>query len=178
MASEQASFMKFAPWILGPIGFFITLSFPAAVQVYFAAAAVMQYFQTTLWHIPIVRKVCGLPDLESTIINPEFQKKPSSPFANRHGVYQAPRVVDTTATEHKPAAEEEKKPFQSPLSMFRDASKQVQDTMSTYKKSAAQKEREAAFKYEKKRIQMENDKYMARKGEAQWKQEQKKAGKK
>lgn len=72
----------------------------------------------------------------------------------------------------------EKKGFKSPFAMFRDASKQVSDTMSSYKKSAAQKEREAAWKYEKKRIQMENDKYMARKGEAQWKQEQKKAGKK
>ncbi|KAJ4388914.1 hypothetical protein N0V93_006376 [Gnomoniopsis smithogilvyi] len=175
MASEQATLMKFAPFILGPIGFFVTISFPAAVQVYFASAAVLQYFQTALWHIPIVRKLCGLPPLESTIINPAYQK-PASPFANRQGTYQAPRTVDTTATEQKP--QEKKEAVKSPLAMFRDAKKQVSQTMSKYKKDAAQAQREAERKYAEEKAQEEKNQYLARKAEAERKQAQKRAGKK
>lgn len=170
MAKEQATFMKFMPFILGPITFIVTLNFPAAVQIYFATAAILQYVQTTIWHIPAVRSLCGLPPLETTIINPEYQKSPASPFANRQGIYQAPRTVNTTATEQK--ADEEQKGMTSPFAMFRDARKQVGESLSSFKRTAAQVEKDAAVRFEKRRIQEDHDRYVARKGDARKQQQQ------
>ncbi|KAJ4423788.1 hypothetical protein N0V82_001527 [Gnomoniopsis sp. IMI 355080] len=166
MAAEQAKMMKMLPWILGPIGFVVSLSFPAAVQVYFAATALLTYWQTTLLHNSLVRKWTGLPPLDQLTVNPEYMKKPPvNPFVNMKSTYQAPRTVDTTATEQKP--EEKKEGLKSPFAMFREARKGMTDTIEKYTSDPEKSEREAALKYEKQRRQEENDRYMARKARAE-----------
>lgn len=48
---------------MGPLGFWITSTMPAAVQLYFVAAALTGLFQTTLMFNPTFRRMTGLTPL-------------------------------------------------------------------------------------------------------------------
>lgn len=175
MAKEQAAMMKIMPWVLGPITILVTISMPASVQLYFAAAAILQYFQTLLWHMPLVRKLCRLPPNLFPVNNTtEEPTRPASPFVSRQGTYQAPRTVATTATEHKPV---ETKMPQSPLSMWRDAKKKLEDSVAPYIQDDGHLQKQAKSKYEKRKLREDREGYLARTEDARSRQEQKKAKK-
>ncbi|CAN8095873.1 unnamed protein product [Discula destructiva] len=189
MNQEQAAMGKIIPWVVGPLSIIITLNFPSSVQLYFAAAAGLQYVQTTLWHIPVVRSLMGLPPLE--LLNPDFDRKSAagarraSHFVNNNNnnnnnnsrgsgpTYQAPRTVKTTATEQKSSsstttrgerpAEKAEKAAGGAFSIFRQAKEQVmKQAAPMIEKKEIKKRQEDLVKYEKERRQQENAEYLAR----------------
>lgn len=159
MNPQQAAFMKVMPWILGPLGFFITWKMGAAVQVYFAATAILQFAQTTFFHIAWIRKAAGLPPLEEMKQNASAGPAGPrvSPFANRGGIqYQAPRTINTTATESTPESD-------NPIQAFKGAWAGIQDKLKKRSETSAQKNtKRDADQYEKKRIQEEHEQYLRR----------------
>ncbi|KAF3771336.1 hypothetical protein M406DRAFT_33785, partial [Cryphonectria parasitica EP155] len=182
MAAEQANMMKKLPWILGPIGIIVTLKMAAAVQLFFAMAALMQYIQTTLWHMPIIRRLCGLPPLDIMIENANYLKQSGPVQTGPGGVqYQPPRTIKTTASETTPAnkPKEASPQFENPLTFFRDMRQKMSDKVSEYQASSGvTDEKKAANEYEARRMREENEKYWARRDEQKWRQEQKKNQKK
>lgn len=178
MSREQAAMGRLIPWVIGPLSILVTLNFPASVQLYFASAAFMQYVQTTLWHMPLVRRLAGLPP---QTVNSEYQPKPllRSPFANRPAsqgpTYQAPRTINTTATEESSTSStDETTAPRSPLAMFREAKASLMKTAEPWMaKKSAKTEKERAIAFEKQRKQKENADYLARRA-----RQQRKAGRK
>ncbi|KUI71493.1 Mitochondrial inner membrane protein OXA1 [Cytospora mali] len=179
MSPQQAKIMGFVPWILGPISFFVTWKMTASVQLFFATTALLQYVQTTLWHVPAIRRACGLPTLEEvqqaakTAPSP-FGAAGASPFVKasaKSGMqYQAPRTVNTTATESGAAG----KPDDNPIEALRDTWAGVMDKWEKRKESKnMNSEKQDATNYEKKRIREEHEKYLRRR-EAAAKYNQKK----
>lgn len=168
MSPQQAKIMRMVPWILGPVSFFVTWKMAASVQLFFAATAFLQYVQTTLWHIPAVRRVCGLPPLEEVM---QTARKAPSPFAagaraspvirpsaaNKAGVqYQAPRTVKTTATEAKPDSD-------NPIEALRDSWASVKEKMNKRSSNKSlNNERTDAADYEKRRLREEHEQYLKR----------------
>ncbi|KAI7780976.1 hypothetical protein LA080_015319 [Diaporthe eres] len=163
MNPQQAAFMKVTPWILGPLGFFITYKMGAAVQLYFAATAILQFAQTTFFHVTWIRKAAGLPPLEEMKQNASGGPAGPriSPFANRGGnQYQAPRTINTTATESTSDSD-------NPIQAFKGAWAGIQDKLKKRNETSAQKNtKRDADQYEKKRIQEEHEQYLRRREEA------------
>lgn len=159
MNPQQAAFMRVTPWILGPLGFFITWKMGAAVQLYFAATAILQFAQTTFFHVAWIRKAAGLPPLEEMKQNASAAPTGPrvSPFANRGGMqYQAPRTINTTATESTPESD-------NPIEAFKGAWAGIQDKLKKRSETSAQKNiQKDAAQYEKKRIQEEHEQYLRR----------------
>ncbi|KAK2602305.1 hypothetical protein N8I77_008851 [Diaporthe amygdali] len=161
MNPQQAAFMRVMPWILGPLGFFITWKMAASVQVFFAATAILQFAQTTFFHIGWIRKVCGLPPLEemkqSTSGGPTMPR--ISPISSRSAQYQAPRTINTTATEKV----ESNTDSDNPIHAVKGAWAGIQDKLKKRSESNAQKntQKEAA-QYEKKRLQEEHEQFLRR----------------
>ncbi|POS77124.1 oxidase assembly protein 1 [Diaporthe helianthi] len=160
MNPQQASLMKVLPFILGPLGFVITYKMAAAVQLFFAATAILQYLQTTFFHIGWIRKAAGLPPLEDLKNNAS-----GGPFPNPGGMqYQAPRTIRTTATETKSTTD-------NPIEAFKDAWSGLQNKMKQRKETNAQKTaQKTAADYEKKRIQQEHEQFLKRREAARRKQ--------
>lgn len=186
MSEDQAKMMQFLPWVLCPLGFLVTMNLAASVQLFLGATAILQYIQTVVWHIPIVRSACGLPPLEDTIENAKFKKPRTSPFSNMNqqgtpnGVhYEPPRTISTTASE---VGQETKKSSTNPLDYFKNITKSMQAAKSgaggyidKYKvKTAARNEKQTAADYEKRRVREENEKYWARREDKEFKRQQKK----
>lgn len=150
--------MKVTPFILGPLGFIITWKMAAAVQLYFAATAILQFAQTTFFHVPWIRKVSGLPPLEEMKHNASGPRV--SPFSNPASPggmqYQAPRTINTTATESTSGSE-------NPIDAFKGAWAGIQDKLKKRSETNAQKStKKEADQYEKKRIQEEHEQYLRR----------------
>lgn len=155
MNPQQAAFMKVTPFILGPLGFIITWKMAAAVQLYFAATALLQFAQTTFFHVPWIRKISGLPALEEMKANASGPRV--SPFSKPGGMqYQAPRTINTTATESTSDSE-------NPIDAFKGAWAGIQDKLKKRSETSAQKNtKKEADQYEKKRIQEEHEQYLRR----------------
>ena len=159
MNPQQAAFMRVTPWILGPLGFFLTWKMGAAVQLYFAATAILQFAQTTFFHVAWIRKAAGLPPLEE--MRQDASAAPTgprvSPFSNRGGMqYQAPRTINTTATESTPESN-------NPIEAFKGAWAGVQDKLKKRSEANVQKNTQKdAAQYEKKRLQEEHEQYLRR----------------
>lgn len=151
--------MKVTPFILGPLGFIITWKMAAAVQLYFAATAILQFAQTTFFHVSWIRKASGLPPLEEMKENASGGPAgpTASPFANRGGMqYQAPRTINTTATETTSESE-------NPIDAFKGAWAGLQDKLKKRSETNAQKNtKRDSEEYEKKRIQEEHEQYLRR----------------
>lgn len=157
MSPQQAKIMSLAPWVIGPISFFITWKMSALVQVFFAATAVLQYIQTTLWHIPVVRRACGLPSLEE--MTAAAAATPSL-FGRARGApqYQAPRTVSTTATPQAGS-----KGSDSPVEAVRGVWGTTKEKWEQRNKAKEVKSMKAeATEYEKRRIREENEQYLRR----------------
>jgi hypothetical protein len=168
MSPQQAKIMRMAPWILGPVSFFVTWKMAASVQLFFAATALLQYVQTTLWHIPAVRRACGLPPLDEVM---QAARNAPSPFsagpraspvvkpsaANKTGVqYQAPRTVKTTATEARPDSD-------NPIEALRDSWASVKEKMNKRSSNKSlNNEKTDAANYEKRRLREEHEQYLKR----------------
>lgn len=117
---------------------------------------------------------------------PGTQQPRVSPFSRAAGVqYQAPRTINTTATEgsaDKPAADASGAPksdvnpftyFMKMAESVKEAKGTVSDKVNKYKeKSSAQNERKQAAEYERRRAKEEHEKYQARREERQYKREQ------
>lgn len=165
MSAEQASIGKFLPWVIGPISIVVTIGMPAAIQVYFAAAAGLQYLQTTALHIPFIRSMCGLPELKRNTDAPAVAR--SSPFPRAHaGTYQAPRTISTTATEEgrsdDSAAAEGKSPTSwNPMRMWSEAKTSMSES-DWVKKSTMKQAHALAKKAEADRKAKELAQYRAR----------------
>lgn len=149
--------MKVAPFILGPLGFIITWKMAAAVQLYFAATAILQFAQTTFFHISWIRKAAGLPPLEEMKHNAGGGPAGPSPFANRGGMqYQAPRTINTTATEGTPESE-------NPIDAFKGAWAGIQEKLKKRSETNAQKNtKRDAEEYQNRRLQEEREQYLRR----------------
>lgn len=174
--------MKWLPWVLGPVGIAVTMNMAATVQLYLAVMAIGQYLQTTLWQIPVVRRLCGLPSLEQMMEKSDAQQPRASSFSNVGGMeYQSPRTINTTATEgaKKPAGgapTPDVNPFTYFMKMVESVKEGkgfVSDKVSKYKESSSAKnEEKQAQEYEKRRMREENEKYQARREEQQYRMEQ------
>lgn len=151
--------MRVTPFVLGPLGFFITFKMGAAVQLYFAATALLQYAQTTFFHISWIRKAAGLPPLEEMKQNgPGGPGGPRvSPFSNRGGMqYQAPRTINTTATESTPESD-------NPIEAFKGAWAGLKEKLDKRRENSAQQNvKKEAEEYQKKRIQQEHEQFLRR----------------
>lgn len=151
--------MRVVPYILGPLGFFITWKMGAAVQLYFAATAILQFLQTTFFHVAWIRKAAGLPPLEEMKQNASGGPAGPrvSPFANRGGIqYQAPRTINTTATENTPESD-------NPITAVKGAWAGIQDKLKKRSEVSAQRNiKRDADLFEEKRIQEEHEQYLRR----------------
>ncbi|KAK7749661.1 hypothetical protein SLS53_000239 [Cytospora paraplurivora] len=174
MSPQQAKLMRVVPWVIGPISFFVTWKMAASVQLFFATTALLQYVQTTLWHVPAIRRACGLPSLEEV---QAAAKSAPSPFpagprvspvaratANKSGLqYEAPRTVNTTATEAaastKPAGEDSDNPIEAFKGFWASTMEKLDKRKAT---SNATKEKNEAAKYEQRRVREENEQYLRR----------------
>lgn len=176
--------MKWLPWILGPIGIAVTANMAATVQLYLAVAAIGQYLQTSLWQMSIIRRLCGLPPLE--VVKHGAQQPRTSPFSSPGGIqYQAPRTINTTATEGGAKSTTDSgapKSDVNPVTYFmkiaqsvKEAKGSVSSQVGKYRESSSAKhERKVAEDYEKRRLREENEKYQARREEQQYRMEQRK----
>lgn len=171
MAEEQAKMMRIIPWVLGPLGILVTMNMAASVQLYLAMTAILQYFQTSLFHMAWVRRACGLPPLETLIENPKYQQQQRhrSPFSNRadfsQGVrYEAPRTIGTTATEG--GAANSNNPFEyfkGIVGKMREAKGGMTDKIVDWRdKQQVKKETRKKLDWESKRFKADNDSYMRR----------------
>lgn len=168
MSPQQATIMKFVPWFLGPVSFFVTWKMAASVQLFFATTALLQYVQTTLWHVPSIRRICGLPPLEEMMA---AAKSAPSPFASGPRIhpakaaggiqYQAPRTVNTTATSTTAGAAAADS--DNPIAAARESWASVKEK---WDKRNATKDinsgKAEATDYEKKRLREENEQYLKR----------------
>lgn len=159
MTGPSAQMMKYMPWVIGPATILFTMSMPAIVQFYLAAASLLQYVQTALFRTPSVRTILGLPPMTPVL----EAAQPSSAY--RQGTYQAPRTVRTTAVV---------KERKSPLQMFRDAREGMNATATDFmdKKKKGTPEDQARAK-EKARRAAELTQYRSRVAD-----KQRRAGKK
>lgn len=146
--------MKVTPFILGPLGFFITFKMAASVQVFFAATAILQFLQTTFFHIGWIRSAAGLPPLDELKHNASGGP---GPIPNPGRIqYQAPRTINTTATESTSDSD-------NPVQAFKGAWSSLQDKLKKRSENNAQKNTQrTAADYEKKRIQEEHEQYLRR----------------
>ncbi|PSR77509.1 60Kd inner membrane protein-domain-containing protein [Coniella lustricola] len=205
MSTDQARMMSKVPWVIGPIGILVTLNMASSVQLYLAAAAMLQYIQTLLWHIPLLRRLCGLPPLDEMVVNPNYQKSSSSSSSSSNfystsskggAQYQAPRTIDTTATiidsngasqqsprsrpQQQQAPQQSQNPkFENPLDFIRDMRKKVTEAVADVQsKTGGKNEKKASDNYERRRLKEEAEKYWARIEEQKWRMEQKKRSRK
>ncbi|KAI3393080.1 hypothetical protein diail_4751 [Diaporthe ilicicola] len=163
MNPQQAAFMKVVPWVLGPLGFFITWKLAATVQIFFAATAILQFIQTTFFHVGWIRNICGLPPLDEMRHNASGGPAgpgPSPSSSNRGGMqYQAPRTIDTTARETTKSDVDSN----NPIKVFQGAWTGLQDKLKERTKASSQKNtKKEAAEYEKKRVQEEHEQYLRR----------------
>lgn len=184
MTEQQASMMRLLPWVLGPLTILFTMNLSATVQLYLASTAILQYVQTTAFHVAWVRRVCGLPPLEEMIENPKYQasKPHQSPFSRQAGQnqgirYEAPRTITTTATEKGVATRSTKSggaaDSNNPVEYFKGIIEQMREA----KESATTKAREwqgnrkeknlhaQKKSSEKRAIKEDHEKYLKRKRE-------------
>lgn len=176
MSPQQAQIMKVVPWVLGPISFFVTWKMVASVQLFFATTALLQYVQTTLWHLPAVRRACGLPSLEEVsqlsrnapspfaAAGPGAGGSSSSPFAKagaaKGGIqYQAPRTVSTTATEGAAQKPDSSNPWEAAKDSWASLKEKMDKRAAG---NSIKNEKSEAAKYEKKRLQEEHEQYLKR----------------
>lgn len=180
MPAQQQKIFKMLPWLLGPIATIVTMKMAAAAQLYLAVAAILQYTQTTLLLKPAVRRWLGMPPLR--LANQNTQQPRISPFSNVHssngrngGVqYQAPRTINTTATEagtqepaSGPSEQHEVNPFVYFKKMARkaqaglkEARGTVSDTMGGWTESAAAKKKHAQrTEHQRRVVKQENSKF-------------------
>ncbi|KAG8156293.1 hypothetical protein KVR01_013828 [Diaporthe batatas] len=155
MSAQQAGFMKIVPFVLGPVSFIITYKMGAAVQLYFAVTAIFQYLQTTLFHVGWIRKAAGLPPLEELKHNASGGPVPGagSPGSMQ---YQAPRTINTTATEAPTGTD-------NPVKAFKEAWGGIKEKINKRNENNAQKStQKTAVDYEKKRLQQEHEQFLRR----------------
>jgi hypothetical protein len=166
MNPNQAAFMKVMPFVLGPIAFLVTYKLGAAVQLLLASAAILQYIQVSVFHIGWVRRATGLPPLEELRHKGGPAGPRISPSSNPGGAqYQAPRTVNTTATESTSGSD-------NPVQAFKGAWSGLQDKLKTYnEKSAVEKTQNKAEEYEKRRTREEHENYLRRREAARRREE-------
>lgn len=169
MTSQQATIMEKVPWILGPITIAATLGMSSSVQFFFAATAILQYLQGVLFSVPVLRKACGLAPQQ--MLNKDDQKASSA--TKRGGMhYQAPRTINTTATEQR-GAKEKNPPSEEQPGFFED----IKTKFGAITSSFANADDKAGKEYETRRRREENNNFSRRKRENRLKQEQKKKAK-
>jgi len=92
MAPQQQQTMRAMGIVLVPISALATIFLPAGLQLFFLISGGLQYLQAKIFYDPVLRRWMGLGKLH-------LGGEPVAPTASN---YQAPRTMDTTATEVPP----------------------------------------------------------------------------
>lgn len=92
MAPQQQQTMRAMGIVLVPLSALATIFLPAGLQLFFLVSGSLQYLQSKVFYDPLMRRWLGLPELH-------LGGEPVAPTATS---YQAPRTMDTTATEVPP----------------------------------------------------------------------------
>ncbi|KAK0720204.1 60Kd inner membrane protein-domain-containing protein [Lasiosphaeris hirsuta] len=90
MAPAQQKTMKLVGVFLIPLSFVFTMYFPSGLQLYFLISGALQWFQSWVFYSPWFRTLAGMQPLRLGGVAPTVTTAQSA--------WQAPRVVDTTAT--------------------------------------------------------------------------------
>ncbi|KAK3359566.1 60Kd inner membrane protein-domain-containing protein [Lasiosphaeria hispida] len=90
MAPAQQKTMKVIGVFLIPLSFVFTMYLPSGLQLYFLVSGGLQWFQSAVFYNKWFRRIAGMQPLRLGGAGPSG--------VTAQGAWQAPRVVDTTAT--------------------------------------------------------------------------------
>lgn len=149
---SQAAIMKLMQYVLTPVSVLISFKLNAALQIYFIASSCLQNLQTSVMRSPAFLKAAGLDHLDNPTV-----------VANTGKIaWEAPAVIDTTATVEK-AAPELDVDTGNPLTNAKNAIASVKGKISNFAdKGNAKKSTKDASLYEEKRAMEEKERYYAR----------------
>lgn len=145
--------MKILPWVLGPITILFTLKMSAAVTLYIACASLTQYLQSTIFFMPRVRALTGLPPLP-----PRNTASHRTVSSSKNATYQAPRTINTTA---RPTTDNTSTNG-GLFSELKDARSSIKQTFDRYVGSESKGRKKYSDQYEQRRRKEEAEKFLAR----------------
>ena len=89
MAPQQQQTMRAMGVVLVPLSALATIFLPAGLQLFFLVSGGLQYLQAKIFYYGPTRRWLGLGEMQLG----------GAPEASRQASYEAPRIIDTTATD-------------------------------------------------------------------------------